>query len=212
MPSFKKTVTLFSSCLAATAKAFPTSTAAEINNSTPSCPEANETARIYASELYNLFPGQPDLASPPVADFHVQYNNQTGLVIQQAAVFSKLPKEATGCYFGWAQDDAWTGILVAGGSGLLTGRQLAGFPNATGNRGVSAAAVKPFDTASPDKAFEADFTSWDREIKGTYHISGPDKISCAEEVYLIIEKPQTTNGNVFLKRTQNAGIFLEYRC
>ncbi|KAI1413449.1 hypothetical protein F5Y13DRAFT_161290 [Hypoxylon sp. FL1857] len=208
MSSFARAITLFS-CLTATAKAFPTNTPVAVRD-TPSCPEPNKTARVYANELYNLFPGQPDLASPAVADFHVQYNNQTGLVIQQAAVFSKLPKEATGCYFGWAQDDAYTGVLVAGGDGLLTGRQLAGFPNVT--EGVSSAAVKPFDTATPDKAFETEFTSWDREIKGTYHISSPGKISCAEDVYLILEKPQTTNGNVFLKRGQEAGIFLEYRC
>ncbi|KAI1139220.1 hypothetical protein F5Y05DRAFT_341965 [Hypoxylon sp. FL0543] len=210
MPSFTKSLALFS-CLTATAKAFPTSAAAEIDD-TPACPEPNKTARVYASELYNLFPGQPDFASPPVSDFHVQYNNQTGLAIQQAAVFSGLPQQATGCYFGWAQDDAYTGVLVVGGNGLLTGRQLAGFPSAATGGGVSAAAVKPFDTASPDRAFEADFTSWDREIKGTYHISGPGKISCAENVYLLLEKPQTTSGNVFLKRSQNAGIFLEYRC
>lgn len=210
-PFSAKTITLFS-CLIATAKAFPTAAAAApAIRDTPSCPEPNTTARVYASELYTLFPGEPDLASPAVADFHVQYNNVTGLTIQQAAVFRQLPAEATGCYFGWAQDDAYTGILVAGGDGLLTGRQLSGFPDTT-EGGVSAAAVQPFDTADPDLAFEAEFTSWDREIKGTYHVSGPGKITCAEEVYLILEKPQTTNGNVFLKRSEAAGLFLEYRC
>ncbi|KAI2635730.1 hypothetical protein GGS26DRAFT_510518 [Hypomontagnella submonticulosa] len=176
----------------------------------PSCPGANTTARVYASALYTLFPDEPQEASQPVSDFHVQYNNQTGLNIQQAVVFGKFPKEATGCAFGWAQDDAVNGVLVAGGDGLLTGRQLTGFPNVT--QGVSAAAVKPFDTVGSEREFHPDFTSWDREINATYHTSGPGKITCSEDIYLIFEKAPTTNGNVFLKKTEGAGLFIEYMC
>ncbi|KAI1102134.1 hypothetical protein F4804DRAFT_313969 [Jackrogersella minutella] len=208
MPSFAKIITPLVSLLAA-AKALPTSPANAITVRSE-CPEKGKTARVYASSLYTLFPGEPQLASPSVDDFHVQYNNQTNLTIQTAAVFNQLPSAAIGCAFGWSQDDASVGILVAGGDGLLAGRQLSGFPDVAA--GVSSAAVEPFDTASPDKAFETEFTGWDREVKGTYHTSGPGKITCSQDIFLIIEKPRTTSGNVFLKKTEGAGLFVQYQC
>ncbi|KAI2467341.1 hypothetical protein F4781DRAFT_313451 [Annulohypoxylon bovei var. microspora] len=209
MPSFAKLITPLAALLAL-AKALPTSPALAVRNTT--CTGTGSAVRLYASELYSLFPGEPELAQPAVADFHVQYNNQTNLAIQQAVHFGKLPSGATGCAFGWSQDDASVGVLVAGGDGLLTGRQLSGFPDAAAAQGVSSAAVEPFDTAAPSEAFQTEFTGWDREVKGTYHSSGPGKITCAEDVFLIIEKPRTTNGNVFLKKTAGAGLFIEYRC
>ncbi|KAI1377887.1 hypothetical protein F4677DRAFT_413830 [Hypoxylon crocopeplum] len=208
MPSFGKIIVSF--CYAtAFAVAAPTTAVPRA----PMCPEPGQTARVYASALYTLFPGSPQLASQAGADFHVQWNNQTGLAIQQAIVFSGFPAEAQGCAFGWAQDNATEGVLVAGGDGLLTGRQLAGFPiNQTGQGGISAAAVLPFDTAGPDAEFHPDFTSWDREIRGTTHTSGPGKIVCAEDIYLLFEKVHTTNGNVFLKKTDGSGVFIDYTC
>ncbi|KAI0895218.1 hypothetical protein F4806DRAFT_92739 [Annulohypoxylon nitens] len=207
MPSLAKLITPLAALLAL-AKALPTRPALAVRNTT--CTGTGNTTRVYASELYTLFPQEPDLASPAGQDFHVQYNNQTNLTITQAAHFSQLPSGATGCAFGWSQDDASVGVLVAGGDGLLLGRQLSGFPDVA--QGVSFAAVSPFDTAGSDKSFQTEFTGWDREVKGTYHSSGPGKITCTEDVYLIIEKPQTTNGNVFLKRTEGAGIFIDYTC
>ncbi|KAI0381382.1 hypothetical protein F5Y04DRAFT_255356 [Hypomontagnella monticulosa] len=191
------------------AVAFPASITPRASGGS-SCPEANTTARVYASALYTLFPDEPQEASQAVPDFHVQYNNQTGLNIQQAIIFGGFPKEATGCAFGWAQDDAVNGVLVAGGDGLLTGRQLTGFPNVT--QGVSAAAVKPFDTAGADREFHPDFTSWDREIHATNHTSGPGMITCSEDIFLFFEKAPTTSGNVYLKKTEGSGLFIEYRC
>ncbi|KAI1397960.1 hypothetical protein F4819DRAFT_470215 [Hypoxylon fuscum] len=215
MPSFAKIFTPLS-CLAALAVAIPTNTARTTTEDTPVCPEPSTTARIWASDLYTLYPsssiypGKPDLASPSVQDLHIQYNNVTGLTIKQAAVFGKFPAQAKGCAFGWEQEDATDGILVAGGDGLLASRQLTGFPDTS--NGVSASAVQPFDTAGSDKEFHADFTAWDREIRGTNHSSGPGKIDCSENIYLIIEKQAPTTGNVFLKKTQNAGIFIDYTC
>ncbi|KAI1385760.1 uncharacterized protein F4822DRAFT_432612 [Hypoxylon trugodes] len=208
MPSFGKIITSLAS-VATLATALPAKTVMPAD-STPFCPEVNKTVRIYASALYTLFPNSPDLVTPPVTDFHVQYHNETRLNIKQAAAFGKFPKEATGCAFGWAQDDADKGVLVAGGDGLLTARQLSGFPeNATA--GVSAAAVGPFDTAGSEWEFHTEFTGWDREVKGTYHSSGPGKINCTDNIYIILEKASTTNGNIFLKRSENAGLFIEYR-
>ncbi|KAI1204075.1 uncharacterized protein F4807DRAFT_389517 [Annulohypoxylon truncatum] len=218
MPSLTNLITPLAAFLLASATtALPTTTpvspAPAIAVRSTSCTGSGNTTQLYASDLYPLFPGDPDLAKPATEDFHVQYNNQTGLAISQAAHFGGLPSGATGCAFGWSQDDASVGVLVAGGDGLLAGRQLSGFPSdATAARGVSSAAVAPFDTASPEDAFQTEFTGWDREAKGTYHTSGPGKITCAEDVYLIIEKPKTTNGNVFLKKTEGAGIFIEYMC
>ncbi|OTB01991.1 hypothetical protein M426DRAFT_25151 [Hypoxylon sp. CI-4A] len=209
MPSFARITTVLA-YLTTLAGAAPTIAAAVRDATAPSCPAPNKTARVYTSELYTLFPDEPDLVAQPVPDFHVQYDNTTKLTIRQAAAFRGLPQEATGCSFGWAQDDATEGVLVTGGSGLLTGRQLEGFPADAATLGVSFSAVAPFDAA--EKSFESDFTSWDREVKGTYHISGPGVISCAEDIYLILEKPRTTTGNVFLKKTKNAGLFIEYRC
>ncbi|KAI0886493.1 uncharacterized protein GGS22DRAFT_157986 [Annulohypoxylon maeteangense] len=208
MPSLTTLLTPLTALLAL-AKALPTKPASiAVRNTT--CTGTGSTTRVYASELYTLFPTDPDLSSPAVQDFHVQYNNQTNLTISQAAHFSGLPSGATGCAFGWSQDDASVGVLVAGGDGLLAGRQLSGFPDTT--EGVSAAAVAPFDTAGADGEFHTEFTGWDREVKGTYHSSGPGKITCAEDVFVIIEKPRTTNGNVFLKRTAGAGLFIDYIC
>ncbi|KAI1456292.1 hypothetical protein F4805DRAFT_233978 [Annulohypoxylon moriforme] len=209
MPSFAKLITPVTALLALT-NALPTNPATlAVRNTT--CTGTGNTTRIYASELYTLFPREPDLASPAVQDFHVQYNNQTNLTISQAAHFSQLPSGASGCAFGWSQDDASIGVLVAGGDGLLTGRQLSGFPDDAA-QGVSSAAVAAFDTAGADDSFQTEFTGWDREEKGTYHTSGPGKITCAEDVFVIIEKPETTNGNVYLKRTEGAGVFIEFTC
>ncbi|KAI2617905.1 hypothetical protein GGR54DRAFT_203178 [Hypoxylon sp. NC1633] len=216
MPWFTDLIApLFYLLVVATATAIPTKPA-QTRADTPLCPPPNSTARIFASALYPLFPGMPDLVSPPTDDFHVQYNNQTRLSIQQAIVFTGFPAEARACAFGWAQDDAIAGILVAGGDGLLTGRQLAGFPSlapapASGS-GVSAAAVQAFDTAGPGSAFHPDFTSWDRETRGTTHSSGPGSIACAPDIYVIFEKEHATSGNVFLKKTPGSGLFVDYNC
>ncbi|KAL7619566.1 hypothetical protein AAE478_010107 [Parahypoxylon ruwenzoriense] len=174
-----------------------------------SCP-AGSSARVFARELYTLWPNEPDAAYPATADLHVQYHNDTQIRIMQAAVFGPFPPQAQGCAFGWAQDDARRGVLVAGGSGLLTIRQLAGFP--ASGQPVSWANVAPFNTST--HAAHPDFTAWDRELHGTTHSSGPGSVECggSEYVYVLIEKEGPTTGNVFLKKTEDAGVFVDYRC
>ncbi|KAI5863914.1 hypothetical protein GGS23DRAFT_520155 [Durotheca rogersii] len=207
-------------------------------DSTPAsvtCP-ASGRGKEYARALYRLLPGSPDVALPPTLDLHVQYHNYTGLTIQQAVVFGPFPAGARNCAFGWAQEDVDRGaVFVAAGSGLLTVHQLSGFPigaplsvaeaeaggeeeeaqAAAAASGVSYAAVQPF-VENARLATHPDFTSWDREANGTTHTSGPGSIECSgaagEHVYVLIQLEPPTTGNVYLERSGEAGIFVEYNC
>ncbi|KAI0165213.1 hypothetical protein GGR52DRAFT_100164 [Hypoxylon sp. FL1284] len=179
------------------------------------CPDdPNTRVRVWADELYSLFPNAATLRSPPTRDFQVQYHNETRQAIRQAAVFRGLPAGARGCAFGWEQEDptaADGGVLVTGGDGYLVGRQLSGFPP-TAQTGVSLDDVAPLDTLGAAAEFHPDFTNWDQATTGQNHTSGPGPIDCAETVALLFQKANNNTGHVYLKRSERGGVFIDFTC
>ncbi|KAI4860016.1 hypothetical protein F4820DRAFT_129567 [Hypoxylon rubiginosum] len=184
---------------------------------TPACPsDPNSRVRVWADEIYSLFPLAPDHKSAATQDLNVQYHNETRQAIKQVAVFRGFPSVATGCAFGWQQEAPTDGVIVTGGDGYLAARQLAGgFPASTGvasDGGVSLNDVAPFDSLGAASEFHPDFTNWDQSTAAQNHTSGPGVIECADAIALVFEKATTKTGHVYLKKTANAGIFIDYTC
>ncbi|XXH01423.1 hypothetical protein Hte_007783 [Hypoxylon texense] len=226
MHSFAKLITPLA-ILAASAAGLPTAgstseaaveavAVAVAARDTPACPsDPNARVRVWADEIYSLFPLAPDHKAAATPDFNVQYHNETRQAIRQAAVFRGLPSAARGCAFGWQQEAPTDGVLVTGGDGYLVGRQLAdGFPPSAGavGEGVSLNDVAPFDTLGAAREFHPDFTNWDQSATAQNHTSGPGVIQCADTIALVFEKATTKTGHVYLKKTANAGIFIDYTC
>ncbi|KAI1769831.1 hypothetical protein F4818DRAFT_446816 [Hypoxylon cercidicola] len=210
MPSLAKLVASLA-ILAASATGLP---AAAARRDTPACPSSpNSRVRVWADEIYSLFPLAPGRKSAAARDLNVQYHNETRQAIKQMAVFRGFPAAAAGCAFGWQQEapTADGGVVVTGGDGYLAARQLGGVPSAEGG-GVSLDDVAPFDTLGAAREFHPDFTNWDQATAAQNHTSGPGVIRCQDTIALIIEKATTNTGHVYLKKTENAGIFIDYTC
>lgn len=218
MPSFAKLIAPLA-VLAASAAALPTintnTNVAVAPRDTPACPPNNTSRiRVWADEIYSLYPLQPDFKSSATQDLNIQYHNETRQAIKQMAVFRGFPTAATGCAFGWQQEAPTDGIIVTGGDGYLAGRQLSGLPTGeiSAGQGVSLNDVTPFDSLGAAREFHPDLTNWDQASDAQNHTSGPGVIQCADTIALFFEKATTKTGHVYLKKTANAGIFIDYTC
>ncbi|KAI1768502.1 hypothetical protein GGR53DRAFT_411246 [Hypoxylon sp. FL1150] len=218
MPSFAKLVAPLA-VLLASAAALPTANMATTVRDTPAAcpPDATSRIRVWADEIYSLFPNQPDHKASATQDLNIQYHNETRQAIKQMAVFRGFPSAATGCAFGWQQEAPTDGVIVTGGDGYVAARQLSGIPAGAvatdaGGGGVSLNDVAPFDSLGVAREFHPDFTNWDQATDAQNHTSGPGAIECADTIALFFEKATTKTGHVYLKKTENAGIFIDYTC
>ncbi|KAI2626347.1 hypothetical protein GGS21DRAFT_540843 [Xylaria nigripes] len=168
----------------------------------------SEATTLYQPTMYRVYPNETGRSSgPAVSQLEVQRSDNVSL-LENIAVFERVPATATTCTLGWDQAArAQRTDFFVDGNGLLAAQQLSRLPEGE----ISWDSIAPITEEAVEQGkplLHPDTTSWPEVESAWSHIAGP--VNCAETVYLKIQIDDRDGaGFVYLGQDARNGLTLK---